>query len=94
LALDIAPKTRPNVLQLGELCLGHLAEDPEQLERFIAVAGYDPPGLRAALGTEALAHGLIDYFAANESLMLAFCANNAMRPEAFMRVWHTLNPAT
>lgn len=57
------------------------------------LAGYSPAGLRAALGSDQLVHGLIDYFAQNESLMLALCANRGLRPEEFMRVWHRLNPA-
>jgi len=79
---------------LAELCLGHLAEDPDQLGQFMGVAGYSPDGLREAIGTEQLQHGLIDYFAQNEPLLLALCANNSMRPEDFMRVWARLNPGS
>ncbi len=78
---------------LAELCLGQLAEDPAQLAEFMGVAGYDPGGLKRALGTPQLAAGLIDYFAANEPLMLTLCANHGLRPEDFMRVWHRLNPS-
>lgn len=78
---------------LAALCLGHLAEDPEQLAQFMGITGYSPAGLRAAVGSDQLGHGLIDYFAQNERLMLALCAHNAMRPEDFMRVWAKLNPA-
>lgn len=78
---------------LAELCLGHLAEDPEQLAQFMGITGYSPAGMRAAVGSDQLGHGLIDYFAQNEPLMLALCAHNAMRPEDFMRVWAKLNPA-
>lgn len=79
--------------ELGALCLGHLAEDPEQLADFMGFAGYDPSRLRAALQSDQLAAGLIDYFATNEPLLLALCANNDLRPEDFMRVWQKLNPA-
>lgn len=78
---------------LAELCLGHLAEDPEQLAAFMNTTGYSPAGLRASVGSDQLGRGLIDYFAQNEPLLLAFCANNALRPEDFMRVWARLNPA-
>jgi hypothetical protein len=78
---------------LAELCLGHLAEDAEQLAQFMSITGYSPAGLRAAVGSDQLARGLIDYFAQNEPLLLTLCANNAMRPEDFMRVWARLNPA-
>ena len=78
---------------LAELCLGQLAEDPEQLAQFMGCAGYSPASLRGAVGSRQLGRGLIDYFAQNEPLMLALCANNALKPEDFMRVWAKLNPA-
>lgn len=78
---------------LAQMCLGYLAEDPEQLAEFMGAAGYSPAGLRAAMGSNQLEHGLIDYFARNEPLLLALCANNELRPDDFMRVWAKLNPA-
>ena len=45
---------------LAELCLGHLAEDPDHHCQFMGVAGYSPDGLRQAIGTEQMQHGLID----------------------------------
>jgi hypothetical protein len=78
---------------LADLCLGHLAEDPEQLSQFMGITGYSPDGLRKAVGSDQLRHGLIDYFAQNEPLMLALCANAGIGPEDFMRVWARLNPA-
>jgi hypothetical protein len=79
--------------RLADLCLGQLAEDPEQLAQFMGMTGYSPAGLRAAVGTGQLGRGLIDYFAQNEPLLLALCANNGLKPEEFMRVWAELNPA-
>lgn len=88
------PRTpEPSVKALGELCLAHLAEDPAELARFMGETGYGAEQLRRAVGGTALAHALIDYFAANEALLMALCANRSLRPEEFMRVWHRLNPA-
>jgi hypothetical protein len=84
-------KSRISVPDLGQLCLMHLTEDPEELRRFMVAAGYEPQGLREAVGTEHLALGLIDYFAQNEPLMLAVCTANKLRPEDFMQVWQTRN---
>lgn len=78
---------------LADLCLGYLAEDPGQLAEFMNVSGYSPPALRAAVGSDQLQRGLIDYFARNEPLLLAFCMNNVLKPDDFMRVWAELNPA-
>jgi len=86
-------KRRLDAATLGELCLGQLAEDPAQRAEFMGFAGYDPTALRRAVGSQQLATGLIDYFAANEPLMLTFCANHGFRPEDFMQVWHRLNRA-
>jgi hypothetical protein len=91
--MSISEKRRLEASALADLCLGHLAEDPGQLAEFMGFAGYDPTALRRAVGTRQLANGLIDYFASNEPLMLALCANNSLRPEEFMRVWHQLNPS-
>jgi len=78
---------------LGEMCLGYLAENPTQLAEFMGLTGYSPNGLRKVAGTPELDSGLIDYFAQNEPLLLALCANNNFRPDDFMRVWAKLNPS-
>lgn len=78
---------------LADLCLGHLAGDPEQLAQFMTISGHSPASLRAAVGTDQLQIGLIDYFAQNEALLLALCGNNSMKPDQFMRIWADLNPA-
>ena len=57
------------------------------------MTGYSPDALRRAAGTAGLDHGLIDYFASNEALLLALAANNSFRPDDFMRVWARLNPS-
>lgn len=89
------PLAKPSQLDLAHVadaCLGHLAENPEELLAFMQHAGLDPQYLRAAIGTKRLQNGLIDYFAANEPLLLALCANTGMSPESFMLLWHKLNP--
>ena len=56
-------------------------------------AGLDPDMLRRSVGSPGLQLGLIDYFASNEPILLALCANSGLSPEQFMRVWHRLNPS-
>ncbi len=92
-ALPASETLDREVKSLADLCLGYLAENPEDLARFMGTAGYDPASLRGAVGSRQLAYGLIDYFAANETILLALCANAGMKPESFMRTWHRLNPA-
>lgn len=75
----------------ADICLGYLAEHPEELLAFMQHAGLDPDALRGAVGTPSLQHGLIDYFASNEPILLALCANAGISPEDFMRVFHQIN---
>jgi hypothetical protein len=91
--VPVSDRTAPDVSALADSCLGYLAENPEELLAFMQQAGFDPQSLRASVGTVRLQHGLIDYFAANEAILLALCANAGMTPETFMRVWHRLNRA-
>lgn len=86
-SIELTPRS------LGDLCLHHLAENPSQLAEFMGLTGYSPDALRKAAGTGGLDHGLIDYFATNEALLLALCANNSFKPDDFMRVWARLNPS-
>lgn len=89
--MPVPPRSEPDISQLADACLGYLSENPEELLGFMQHAGLDPQSLRAALDTERMQHGLIDYFAANEPILLALCANQGMKPESFMRVWHRIN---
>ena len=82
-----------DVASLADSCLGYLAENPDELLAFMQFAGFDPDMLRRSVGSSALQHGLVDYFASNESILLALCANTGITPEAFMRVWQRLNPS-
>lgn len=86
-------KVETSVSSLADACLGYLAENPDELLAFMQFAGLGPDALRQAVGSAALQRGLIDYFASNEPILLALCANSGMSPEQFMRVWHRLNPS-
>ena len=90
------PSLKPDLLtpkMLADLCLGHLAENPEQLGEFMVQTGTSPDAVRRGAGSDSFGRGLIDYFAQNEGLLLALCANAKISPESFMRVWAKLNPA-
>jgi hypothetical protein len=78
---------------LADLCLGYLAENPEQLGEFMVQTGTSPDAVRRGAGSDSFGRGLIDYFAQNEPLLLALCANAKIPPDSFMRVWAKLNPA-
>ncbi|WP_404403675.1 DUF3572 family protein [Pelagibacterium halotolerans] len=80
------------ISEIADACLTWLAADVTELERFMSLCGYSPQSLRAAVGTEGLQHGLIDYFARNEPLLLAMCANANLPAERVMRAWYRFNP--
>lgn len=91
LVLPRSDKVDASLAALADLCLGYLADNPDELLAFMQNAGLDPDALRAAVGTPALQRGLVEYFASNEPILLAICANSAMAPEDFMRVYHQIN---
>lgn len=93
LAVPRSEKVEASTDSLADSCLGYLAENPEELLAFMQFAGIDPDTLRGSVGSPALQRGLIDYFASNEPILLALCANSGISPEQFMRVWHRLNPS-
>lgn len=76
---------------LADACFTYLIGDPEELSRFMSHAGFDGDALREAVGSEALSLGMFDYFAQNESALLAMCANAGLTAERFMRTWHRHN---
>jgi hypothetical protein len=92
-AVPRSEKAETSAAAIADACLGYLAENPDELLAFMQVAGLDPDALRHSVGSSALQRGLIDYFASNEPILLALCANSGMSPEQFMRVWHRLNPS-
>jgi len=83
----------PTLDELAELCLAHLANNPEQLADFMSISGLDPDGLRRAVGSAGFKRGLLDHVVQNESLLLAVCDSGHLRPETVMRAWAKLNPA-
>lgn len=86
-------QTQPTLAELAEICLNHLAQNPEQLAEFMGITGLSPDGLRRAIGTRSFSSGLLDYVVQNEPLLLAVCEASALKPETVMGVWAKLNRA-
>ncbi len=72
--------TDPEALAIA--ALGFLAEDGERLNRFLALTGIEPAGIRAAAQEDGFLVSVLDYLLADEPLLLAFTANARLRPEA------------
>lgn len=77
---------------IGAACMTYLIANPEELSRFMNYAGIDSDTLRQTIGSRELANGMMDYFAQNESALLAMCANANISADAFMRLWQRQNP--
>ena len=81
----------PTVKEVADLCLEHLAQNPEQLAEFMVQSGIDPRSLRGLIRTDSFAHGLIDYVVSNEPLLVAVAAENSLSPETITRAWAKLH---
>ena len=91
--MDSAQKPLENLTEtVADACFSHLVQNPEDLQRFMAEAGYTPETIGDAVGTHALTIGMIEYFVRSEPLLLAMCANAGFRPEQIVAVWRRLSP--
>lgn len=77
---------------LASACLAYLIGNPEELSRFMDHAGLDGDALRKSVGSRELSLGMFDFFAQNESALLAMCANAEINANRFMGAWQRLNP--
>jgi hypothetical protein len=62
--------------------LSHLAQDPEQLSRFLALSGIDPGAIRAAAAQPEFLAGVLAYLAQDEALLVRFAAEAGVPPGA------------
>jgi hypothetical protein len=68
--------------EIAVAALAFLAVDPERLGRFLALTGLDPAAIRSAARERGFLAGVLDHIAGDEALLLAFCAQAGVRPEA------------
>jgi hypothetical protein len=75
---------------LAVAALGFIAAEPERLGRFLALTGIGPDSIRAAAREPRFLLGVLDHLAADESLLIAFAAENAIPPGAVMEARDTI----
>ena len=63
---------------LAIAALGFIAGEPERLGRFLAITGIGPDSIRTAAREPQFLLGVLDHLAADEPLLLAFAAENAI----------------
>ena len=61
--------------------IAHLATDEDRLNRFLALTGLDPDGLRAAAGQPGFLASILDHLAGYEPDLLAFATEAGIPPE-------------
>ena len=71
--------------EIAIAALIYLASDETRLERFVALTGITPGNLREMARQPAFLAAVLDHLASDESLLLAFAADNAIDPAAVMR---------
>jgi hypothetical protein len=62
--------------------LTFLASDPHRFEAFLALSGLSVTEVAARAGERGFQRGVLEHLMANESLLVAFCAENGLKPEA------------
>jgi hypothetical protein len=77
--------TEARAAEAAVAALGFLADDPERLERFLALSGLGPHNLREAAAEPSFLSAVLDYVAGDEKLLIAFATQRGERPEAIVR---------
>lgn len=62
--------------------LAYLAGDAHRLGGFLAVSGVAPDDIRGAAGDPAFLGAVLDHILADEPLLLSFCEDEHLTPEA------------
>ncbi|ASP32417.1 DUF3572 domain-containing protein [Labrenzia sp. VG12] len=57
-----------------------LSREPEQIGRFLAFSGIGPEMIRDAAGEPGFLAGVLEFYMADEALLLTFCENAGIRP--------------
>lgn len=71
--------------------LAFLASEPESLNRFLRLTGLGPDNLRSAAAAPGFFVGLLDYFLADETLLMDYARDAGVAPEAIARARATLD---
>jgi Protein of unknown function (DUF3572) len=78
-------EARERAKEIARDALLYLANDEEQLIRFLAETGFNPADLRRMADEPDFASAMLDYLCSNESLLVAFAAAQGIDPSAVDR---------
>ena len=88
-----SPQTREKAEILALEGLTWLAGQEEGLRRFLDQSGIDVPALKAGAGSPEMGLAVLDFLLTNEDLLLGFCENAAVEPQALHMARHRLDGA-
>lgn len=74
--------------------LGFLVSDDDRLTQFLALTGLGLDDLHAQAADRAFQGGVLDYALADESLLLAFTADQGLKPDSVLRARQRLPGAS
>ena len=74
--------SQDDAVALAIAALTFIAQDPEQLGRFLALSGIGPESLRTAAREPGFLLGVLDHVSGDETLLLAFAADRGIDPVA------------
>lgn len=77
----MAAERRDAALEMAITALAFIAGAPEELSRFLALAGIEPGAIRTAAREPGFLGGVLAYIAGNERTLLAFAAQAGIAPE-------------
>jgi hypothetical protein len=86
-----AKLTRAGAEEMAIAALGFIANDAEQLQRFVNLSGLDPGDLRRAAAEPGFLLGVLDYLVSDERLLLNFAADADIDPSGIERARHLLS---
>lgn len=86
-----APAPDPEGLAISALLF--IAAETETLSRFLELTGLDPGDVRAAASDKRFLLAVLDFLMADEPLLLAFAASEALPPETVVAAHRKLHKA-
>jgi len=81
-----APMNRHDASCIALKLLRYLADDDARLERFLALSGMSLGDVKEAADSETFQAGVLDFALSDESLLLAFAANEGLQPKKIVQL--------
>ncbi len=82
----------PDAAALVVEVLTFLGDDPERLDRFLAMSGLSIGDLRAVAATPVFAESLLDHLCSDERLLVAFAESKGYDPASIEQARQALAP--